>query len=431
MHINLVSLFPEFFESPLSAGLMSRAVDSGVVHFTTVDPRTYAHDKHKSVDDRPYGGGPGMVMMLEPLVESLASLEDLGRIVMLSPRGKPFTQAMAQELSQEPSMTLICGRYEGIDERLLDIYPVELVSMGDFVLNGGEAAALCMVESVARLLPGFMGHAESGSEESHSAGLLEYPHYTRPETFSGLDIPEILRSGDHSRIAAWRREQALLQTLHRRPDLLDATVLSQEDIDYLYSLQRTGLGRNLYIALTHYPVLNKFGEKVAVSLTNLDVHDISRVSRTYNAGGFYAVTPIEDQKTLAQSLLSHWIDGAGAHANPDRAEALSLVRVVDDIASAVLDIEERTGQSPVLAATSAKLDRRKAAAAPLRYEDVRKWLKEKPVLLIFGTGHGLAEEIIDQSDGVLRPIRYMDAYNHLSVRSAVTITVDRLLTDVY
>lgn len=429
MNFHLVSLFPEFFESPLGAGLMGKAVESGIVSFDHVNPRDFATDRHRSVDDRPYGGGPGMVMMLDPLCQALRSVKRPGRILMMSPRGKRFDQSMARELSREQDVTVICGRYEGIDERLLDLFPVELVSMGDYVLNGGEAAAVCIAESVCRLVPGFMGHEDSGEEESHSAGLLEYPHYTRPEEYDGHAVPEILTCGDHGRISEWRREQALEQTLRRRPDMLPGAHLSQEDIDFLTGIRRTRLGRNLYLSLVHYPVLNKFGEKVAVSLTNLDIHDISRVSRTYNLGGFYAVTPLEDQKKLAGNLLEHWIEGAGSRANPDRADALSLVRVVDDIQAAVLDIESRTGQSPVLAATSAKLDVRPKAKPPLRYEDVRNRLKEKPVLLIFGTGHGLAEEVLDSTDGIIRPIRCFDEYNHLSVRSAVTITVDRLLAD--
>ncbi|WP_147820066.1 tRNA (guanosine(37)-N1)-methyltransferase TrmD [Salidesulfovibrio onnuriiensis] len=431
MNFHLVSLFPEFFDSPLSAGLMGKGVQSGIVGFNRVNPRDFSTDKHRTVDDRPYGGGPGMVMMLDPLVGALESIERPGRILMMSPRGRKFDQAMARELSREEDVTILCGRYEGIDERLLDLYPVELVSVGDYVLNGGEAAAVCMVEAVARLLPDFMGHEDSGEEESHSAGLLEYPHYTRPEEYRGHGVPGVLSCGDHGKIARWRREQGLEQTLHRRPDLLPVSELAQEDIDHLRSLKRSMLGRNLYLALVHYPVLNKFGEKVAVSLTNLDIHDISRVSRSYNAGGFYAVTPIEDQKALAESLLSHWLTGAGSKANPDRAEALSAVKVVDDIQSAVLDIQSRTGQSPLLAATSAKLDRRKNAPAPLTYEWVRKELEKQPVLLIFGTGHGLADEVLDRAAGIIRPIRYLDEYNHLSVRSAVTITVDRLLGDEF
>ena len=280
---------------------------------------------------------------------------------MLSPRGRPFDQAMARELSGETDVTLVCGRYEGIDERLLDLYPVELVSVGDFVLNGGEIGAVCMVEAIARLLPGFMGHEDSGEEESFSAGLLEYPHYTRPEEFDGLTVPEVLRSGDHGKIAAWRRECSLSATLEDRPDMLPGAALTVEDVDFLRARPRTRLGRNLYIALCHYPVTNKFGEKVAVSVTNLDLHDMARVTRSFGLGGFYATTPIADQRDLADRLLAHWKQGAGSRANPDRAEAFSKVQVFEDIEAAVLDIERQTGQCPRLAATSARLDRRKGA----------------------------------------------------------------------
>ncbi|EGB15896.1 tRNA (guanine-N1)-methyltransferase [Pseudodesulfovibrio mercurii] len=431
MNFHLVSIFPHFFESPLGSGLMSKAVDTGLVGLDFVDVRQFAGGVYKSVDDRPFGGGPGMLLKLDPMVKALDSIPSRGRILMLSPRGKPFTQAQARELALEDDVTLICGRYEGIDERLLDLYPVELVSVGDFVLNGGEAAAVCLVEAVARLLPGFMGHEESGDEESFSAGLLEYPHYTRPEEFDGLTVPEVLRSGDHGRITAWRREQSLTATLRDRPDVLPTARLTVEDIDFLRRLPRTRLGRNLYIALCHYPVTNKFGEKVAVSVTNLDLHDMARVARSYGLGGFYATTPIEDQKALAERLLGHWREGAGAQANPDRAEAFAKVKVFDDIEGAVLDIEAQTGQRPRFAATSARLDRRKQAQPALTFGDVRSWLANSPVLLIFGTGHGLAEEVLSKTDGIVRPLRYLDDYNHLSVRSAVAIIVDRLVADEY
>lgn len=176
---------------------------------------------------------------------------------------------------------------------------------------------------------------------------------------------------------------------------------------------------------------NKFGEKVAVSVTNLDLHDMARVARSYGLGGFYATTPIQDQKALAEKLLSHWREGAGGKANPDRAEAFSKVKVFDDIESAVLDIEAQTGQCPRLAATSARLDRRREAQPALTFGDVRNWLANTPVLLIFGTGHGLAEEVLSKTDGIVRPLRYLDDYNHLSVRSAVAIIVDRLVADEY
>ncbi|GAB7023886.1 tRNA (guanosine(37)-N1)-methyltransferase TrmD [Salidesulfovibrio brasiliensis] len=431
MNFHLVSLFPEFFETPLSSGLMGKAVDSGLVHFEHVNPRDFTTDRHKTVDDRPYGGGPGMVMMLDPLHKAIQSIERPGRILMMSPRGRTFDQSFARELSREEDVTILCGRYEGIDERLLDLHDIELVSVGDFVLNGGEVAAVCMTEAVARLVPEFMGHEDSGEEESFSASMLEYPHYTRPEEYEGLAVPEILKGGDHGRIASWRREQALTQTLERRPELLDKARLTQEDIDVLCNISRHRLGRNLYMALVHYPVWNKHKQKVAVSLTNLDVHDMSRVTRSYGMGGFYAVTPLEDQKALARSLLDHWVDGAGAKANPDRSDALSMVSVVDDLSQVEVDICSRTGQKPLLAATSAKLDWRKGAPPPMAMDEIRNQLESRPVLLVFGTGHGLAEEVLDACDGTLRPIRYLDDYNHLSVRSAVAITIDRLLGDIW
>ncbi len=431
MNFHLVSILPHYFESPLSTGLINKARQSGLVNFDYVDVRHFAEDIHKSVDDRPFGGGPGMLLKLETMVKALNSIETPGRIVMLSPRGRPLTQKRARELSAEEDITLVCGRYEGIDERLLDIHDIELVSTGDFVLNGGEAAALCLIESVARLIPGFMGHDESGEEESFSAGLLEYPQYTRPDNWNGLTVPEVLRSGNHGVIRQWRRERSLDSTLNDRPDLLPEASLTVEDIDYLRTVPRTRLGRNLYIALCHYPVLNKLGEKVAVSVTNLDLHDMSRVARSYGLGGFYATTPLEDQKALTQQLLTHWKKGAGSIANPDRAEAFSKLKVFDDIKAVILDIERQTGQCPRLAATSARLDRRKKAEPALTYSEVQHWLANSPVLLIFGTGHGLAEEVLSKAEGVLRPLRYLDDYNHLSVRSAVAIIVDRLVADEY
>ena len=428
MRFQYVTLFPEFFESPLSAGLMGKAKAAGIVDFSCIDPREFAQNKHRHVDDRPYGGGPGMVMQADPLARALESIPEPGRILMLTPRGRPLTQDLARELAAGGgNLTLICGRYEGLDERIMELFPVEPVCLGDFVLTGGEAAALCLTEAVARLLPGFMGKEESGTEESFSAGLLEYPHYTRPEEFRGLPVPEILLSGDHARIEAWRRERSLASTLKWRPELLADAGLAQNDAAYLRSLPRTSLGRALYLGLCHHPVQNKAGETVTVSLTNLDVHDMSRVSRSYDLGGAYALTPLKDQQRLAGTLLRHWVEGPGGAANPDRAEALGRITVLDGIAEAARDIEARTGQKPRVVATSARLERAKSPLASLTA--VRGWLSEGPVLLVFGTGSGLAPEVLDAADARLSPIRFLAGYNHLSVRAALGITVDRLLGD--
>lgn len=425
MLFNILSLFPEFFDSPLSCGLMGKARREGVVDFTLVNPRDFSENRHKTVDDRPYGGGPGMVMALPPLAAALRSLERPGRILMLSPRGKPLTQALSRELAREESLTVLCGRYEGIDERLLDIFPVELVSVGDFVLSGGESAAVCLIESVARLLPGFMGKEESGEEESFSAGLLEYPHYTRPEVFEGHAAPDILLGGDHARVAAWRRGQALMQTLAKRPDMLAEASLTAGDRELLAAQPRTLLSRNLYVALVHGPVLNKFGHTVTVSLTNLDLHDIARISRTYAMAGFFAVTPLEDQQALAETLTRHWTDGPGGRANPDRAEALGMVRVTATLGDAIAQVRESSGRDPWVLATSARPD---GAVTPGR---VREALASRPVLLVFGTGSGLAPEALALTNALLAPVRPYGGYNHLSVRSAAAILADRILGDIF
>ncbi|WP_461208415.1 tRNA (guanosine(37)-N1)-methyltransferase TrmD [Desulfocurvus sp. DL9XJH121] len=427
MRFTILTLFPEFFDSPLACGMLAKGAREGQVEYSLVNPRDFTEDRHRTVDDRPYGGGPGMVMMCEPLARALESVPQPGRVVYLSPRGRALDQSLARELAAEPALTLVCGRYEGVDQRFLDHFGVEEVSVGDFVLNGGEAGALCLVEAVARLLPGFMGHDDSADEESFSHGLLEYPHYTRPEEFRGLKVPDVLQGGDHAAVARWRRSEALRLTLSRRPDLLDEAPLSDGDLDELRRARASGtgarLGRNLYLALLHAPVLNKFGHTVSVSLTNLDVHDIARVSRTCGLGGYYIATPLTDQRELLERLIGHWLQGPGQSANRDRAEALGLIRAATDLDEIVRDLTGRCGEPPLVVATSAR------GAGTLTVGRVRGELARRPVLLVMGTGHGLAPEILEQADGVLRPVRALGGYNHLSVRSATAMMVDRLLGD--
>lgn len=426
MIIHVVTLFPEFFREALACGLMGKAVEAGIVAFDFVNPRDYATDRHHSVDDRPYGGGPGMVMTPGPLTGALSGIADPGPMLLLTPGGRPFGQATARELAGHGSLTILCGRYEGIDARLGGLFPLVPVSVGDFVINGGETAALCVIEAVARLLPGFMGKSESADEESFSSGLLEYPHYTRPEEFAGLRVPDILLGGDHARIAAWRRQQSLAATLATRPELLPEAGLTAGDVDFLREKKGPGLGRNLYVALLHAPVLNRQGKTGTTSLTNLDVHDIARVSRSYGLGGYYVATPLDDQRALAEKLLAHWTRGAGAAANPDRARALSLVHVRRDLSEVMDAIARERGMVPFLAATSARAETKDAFTG---FSRLRELLRDKPVLVVLGTGSGLAPEVTCLADGFLPPIRPFDAYNHLSVRSAAAILVDRILGD--
>jgi tRNA (guanine37-N1)-methyltransferase len=225
MRIDIVTIFPEYF-APLDLSLIGRARAGGLLDVAVHDLRRWTHDVHRTVDDTPYGGGPGMVMRPEPWGEALDELVPTGdaRLVVPTPAGERFTQALAAHLAGEGRLVFACGRYEGIDQRVLDLaaarMPVTEVSLGDYVLFGGEVAVIVMLEAIVRLLPGVLGNAESLSEESHINGLLEAPVYTKPATWRDADVPAILRSGDHGRIARWRRDQALLRTARRRPDLL-------------------------------------------------------------------------------------------------------------------------------------------------------------------------------------------------------------------
>jgi tRNA (guanine37-N1)-methyltransferase len=246
MRIEVVTLFPELIRSALTAGVLGRAVQRGLLEVGTEDPRAYTRDVHRTVDDRPYGGGPGMVMKPEPLTAAIAAAA--GRVpagtlrVVLSAQGEVLTQARLATLARSPGLVLVAGRYEGIDERVL-ARSIDLeLSIGDYVLSGGEFAALVVIDGVARLLPGALGDERSSVEESFAEGLLEGPHYTRPEVFAGLAVPPVLLSGDHAAIRRWRLQQALGRTAERRPDLLARVALDAEREALLaeYMNERTG-----------------------------------------------------------------------------------------------------------------------------------------------------------------------------------------------
>ncbi len=263
MRFDIITIFPDFFRGPLDHGVLSRGISSGILSIATHDLRAFTHDRHRTVDDRPFGGGEGMVLKPEPLVEAVESLglaEKAGReakrecVVLLSAQGRPFMQAIAQELASLERVVFLCGRYEGVDERVNELIVDREISIGDYILSGGELAAAVIIDAVARLMPGVLGNEDSSRYESfgglaeqdgsvpHSthdaAGLLDYPHYTRPLEFRGLRVPEILSSGDHARIRAWRRQQALKKTFANRPDLLNGAQLSTEDAKSLEQLRR-------------------------------------------------------------------------------------------------------------------------------------------------------------------------------------------------
>jgi tRNA (guanine37-N1)-methyltransferase len=246
IRFDAVTLFPEMFAAVTGSGITRRAKEAGLWSLATWNPRDFTTDNYRTIDDRPYGGGPGMVMLAAPLEKALDAARDAGggRVVYLSPQGVKLDHSKVMELAGRDAVTLLCGRYEGVDERLVSRRVDEEVSVGDYVLSGGELAAMALIDAVVRQLPGALGDAQSALEESFSDGLLDCPQYTRPELYEGVGIPEVLMSGHHEQIRRWRLKQSLGRTLQRRPDLLAARRLTEEETKLLEEFQReTGAGR--------------------------------------------------------------------------------------------------------------------------------------------------------------------------------------------
>jgi tRNA (guanine37-N1)-methyltransferase len=249
MQFDVFTLLPEIFPPYLDSSILNRARQKGLINVRVHNIRDYTHDKHHMTDDTPYGGGGGMVMKPEPVFEAVESVLELDThpsdpqpasnipIILLTPQGRVFTQRVAEELSRHERIALICGRYEGVDERIRQYLVTDEISIGDYVLTGGELPALMIIDAVSRLLPGVLGDPTGAEDDSHSMGLLEYPHYTKPPEFRGVKVPDVLVSGNHAKIIKWRREQALLRTFNKRPDMLEKAELSKEDLKFIERLR--------------------------------------------------------------------------------------------------------------------------------------------------------------------------------------------------
>ena len=245
MKIKVLTIFPEMLRAMLSESILGRAIESGALNVELIDIRPFSENKHKNTDDYPFGGGAGMVMLAQPIVDAMEAAtgpDFRGRRIYMSPRGRTLNQKIVEELSREEELVLLCGHYEGVDQRALDLCIDEELSIGDYVLTGGELAALVVIDSVARLLPGVLGSEESASEESFTTGLLEYPQYTRPREYRGLSVPEVLLNGNHAHITRWRRDRALEITYRNRPEMLDTAPLDKKDLAFLEELKRQEAG---------------------------------------------------------------------------------------------------------------------------------------------------------------------------------------------
>jgi len=427
MQFDVVTLFPAMFSGPLSESILKKAIDRKLLQVNLHDLRDYTDDPHRSVDDVSYGGGPGMVIKPEPLFRAVKGILGDGEpasVVYLTPRGKPFNQKKARELSRKKRVVLVCGRYEELDQRFIDDVVDEEISIGDYVLTGGELGAMVLIDAVSRLIPGVIGDSQSHENDSFSAGLLDHSHYTRPEDYNGMRVPEVLLSGNHEKIRLWRLESSLAYTAKQRPDLLETIELDSEKKEILSKLTgKKEEKRPYYVALVHYPVYNKNKDTVATSITNLDIHDISRTCMTFGAEAYYMVNPLKSQIEIAGKIMDHWKHGNGAEYNLSRFEAFKRTFCADSIEVVEEKIENETGQKPFVIFTSAKRYDNTVSFSECRDETAKH---SRPILVLFGTGWGMGEIVRQNADLVLEPILGVSGYNHLSVRSAVAIILDRL-----
>ncbi|MGB9732190.1 MULTISPECIES: tRNA (guanosine(37)-N1)-methyltransferase TrmD [Calditerrivibrio] len=420
---NVITIFPEMINEIFKYGVLSKGIDTGLFRVNPINLRDYTEDKHKTVDDYQYGGGHGLVMKPKPIYKAIADLKSKKdtHIVFLDPRGEQFTQKTAERLYSYDDITFVCGRYEGIDDRVRELMADEMISIGDFVITGGELAAATIIDAVARLIPGVLGDENSPNEESFTTGLLEYPHFTRPAEFMGKKVPEVLITGNHEEIRRWRITESIKTTLQNRPDMILKKSFSKEEEQILWSLTREAQSKlDIYVALMHYPMRDKEGKVVTTSITNMDLHDISRSCRTFGVKNYFVVNPMPAQREIASRVVKHWIKGYGATYNENRKEAFEYTVITDSLASVIKSIEEKENRSPIIIATTARYQQKAISIEKL------KEIADRPILLLFGTGWGFVDDILEFADYVLKPIHGVGDFNHLSVRSAVAIYLDRI-----
>ena len=429
MKFDIVTIFPGFFDSVFSFGVISRAAENGALEINVHDLRSYSGEKHGKTDDTSYGGGSGMLMTPEPIGNAVGRIRERGlrsAVILTTPKGEEFDDRKARELSGFEQLIIICGRYEGVDDRVGELHVDMKISTGKYINSGGEYACSLIVDAVSRYLPGVLGNAESLASESLTNGLLEYPQYTKPRTYGGKKVPDVLLSGDHERIRKWRRRESIKSTFIQNPACLDDARLSGEEDAFLKEL-KTGASPDfrVYIALVHYPAYNSRLEVVPTAFKSMDAHDISRDATTYGVRKFYLVNPVEEQRRLAGRLVDHWIEGEGKNFNETKSKAFGIISIMSTIEEAVGQIEEIEGKKPKIVATDARFSDDMTGYRALREKIFEN---TEPFLILFGTGWGLTLETVKAADYVLKPISGYTGFNHLSVRSAAAIVLDRLLS---
>lgn len=431
MIVSILSVFPEIYKDFLSTSIVKKAQEKGLVSCNVDSFKSFVQPKER-IDTPTFGPGAGMVLKAEVVQKAIEEREkDSGKAfkVFFSPGhssrklDQDYLQEIALKARELGHIMLLPARYEGMDSRVQKHYADAVVSVGDFVLMGGDLPAMLFLEGFLRLIPDVIGKQESVDHDSFSGPFVDYPAYGEPVDWNGEVVPEVLRSGNHEEIRKWRLNESVKETVVGHFDWMRSRDI--EDREQL-GLIRKNIP-NHYAALMHCQVYTGCQKDKAgtTSVTSIDIHDIARSSKTYGLKNYFVVTPLKDQQKIVQTLLGFWKEGPGFDYNRSRFDAVKDVYLKDSLESAIEQIEQQEGQKPIIIATSAK---KYSKDNIINYNDQGKiWALKKPILFIFGTGQGLSDEIMEMADYLLLPLKGYSDYNHLSVRSAAAIIFDRWL----
>ena len=424
MRISALTLFPALYDPFIKTSLPARAVEAGIVSFSIEDMFALSAPK-KRIDSPTFGPGAGMLLKPEVIEKGIHEQEAKygpAYKIFFSPKGKKLDQPMLSKLAvtlqEKKHIMLLPARYEGMDARVEEEYADLIVSIGDYVLMGGDLPAMVLIEGLLRLVPGVVGKEESIIEESFSGPFVDYPEYTAPVVWKGREVPEIIRSGNHGAIKAWRREKAAKESVIHHFGWLRSHIYLDED----KQLAKEQIPPH-YVILMHSQVMLGDGKEGTSSVTSLDIHDIARSACTYGMKNYFIVTPLKDQQRIVNKLIEFWQTDVAIEYNPERHKALQSVRLVETLDEALEMIKQAHDKDPLLVATSAQ---QHEGVAALSYHDQETvWSQEKPVVFILGTARGLAQSVLDRCDYLLGPLEGFSDYNNLSVRSAAAIIFDR------
>ncbi len=426
MNISILSVFPELYESFLNTSLIKRAQDQGLITCSRNSFFSFVQPKER-IDGPVFGHSSGMVIKPEVVQRAIAEREkQAGKAfkIFFSPHGKkidqPLLGTLAAMMQNIDHLMLVAGRYEGMDARIEEEYADLILSVGDFVVMGGDIPAMLFLEGLLRLLPGVVGKKESIEHESFSGPFLDYPSYTTPVVWEKREVPAVLRSGNHAAIEQWQEQTAAQKTVLTHFDWLKSHAMNEDQKQLAHSCIPSH-----YIALLHDEIVLPHNIVGTTSVTSMDIHDIARSAKTYGLKNYSIVTPLIDQQKIVRTLLDFWQEGHGIDYNKQRHEAIKSVTLCSTLDEVIAFIEEQEGKKPLLISTSARSLKHQNL---ITYQDQDYvWQEQRPVLFIFGTGKGLAQQVIDRCDYLLLPLKGFTDFNHLSVRSAVAVILDRWL----